>query len=43
MVPLVQNAFNSFGGFSEEDRQKIGWKNAFELFPSLKDKFPGML
>ncbi len=42
LVPTVQKAFDSYDGFNEEDRQKIGWRNAFELFPTLKEKFPEM-
>ncbi|KAK4896560.1 hypothetical protein LTR27_005478 [Elasticomyces elasticus] len=41
-VPIAQKALEDFEGFSDEDREKIGWRNAFELFPSLKKKFPDM-
>jgi hypothetical protein len=39
---MVQKAFTSYPGFTEEDREKIGWRNAFKLFPTLKEKFPEM-
>ncbi|KAK1813218.1 hypothetical protein LTR12_012407 [Friedmanniomyces endolithicus] len=39
-IPLAQKALTGFDGFFQEDREKIGWKNAFALFPSLKEKFP---
>ena len=40
LVPMVQTGFNSFPDFTEEDRQKITWRNAFKLFPTLQAKFP---
>lgn len=40
LLPSVQKAFNEYDGFTEEEKERIGWKNAFELFPSLKEKFP---
>ncbi len=40
LVPTVQKAFNSYQGFTEGDRQNIGWRNAFKLFPTLGEKFP---
>jgi hypothetical protein len=39
---MVQKAFDSYEGFDDEDREKIGWRNAFKLFPSLREKFPEM-
>ncbi len=39
-VPMAQKALIDFDGFSEDDRNRIGWTNAFELFPSLREKFP---
>ncbi|ETI26441.1 hypothetical protein G647_03218 [Cladophialophora carrionii CBS 160.54] len=42
LVPAVQKAFNSYAGFDDADREKIGWRNAFKLFPSLREKFPDM-
>ncbi|EXJ56533.1 hypothetical protein A1O7_06877 [Cladophialophora yegresii CBS 114405] len=42
LVPAVQNAFNSYEGFDDADREKIGWGNAFKLFPGLREKFPDM-
>jgi len=39
-IPVAQNALKKFDGFTEEDRQKIGWRNAFALFPILAQKFP---
>ncbi|KAK1807651.1 hypothetical protein LTR12_018000 [Friedmanniomyces endolithicus] len=40
LFQVAQNALTGFDGFSEEDRQKIGGKNAFTLFPTLRQKFP---
>ncbi|KEF56420.1 uncharacterized protein A1O9_08001 [Exophiala aquamarina CBS 119918] len=39
-VPIAQAALESYHGFTEWDRERIAWKNAFELFPALKTKFP---
>lgn len=39
LIPTAQKSLETFEGFSDEDRQKIGWRNAFALFPSLKEKF----
>jgi hypothetical protein len=41
-VPIVQNAFNTYTGFNDEEREKIGWRNAFALFPTLREKFPDL-
>jgi outer membrane protein assembly factor BamD (BamD/ComL family) len=41
-VPLAQSALNDYDGFSDNEREQIGWKNAFALFPRLVDKFPEM-
>ncbi|KAK5169327.1 uncharacterized protein LTR77_005302 [Saxophila tyrrhenica] len=40
LIPMAQQSLEAFEGFSAEDRRKIGWKNAFRLFPGLKTKFP---
>ncbi|QKX59637.1 uncharacterized protein TRUGW13939_06774 [Talaromyces rugulosus] len=39
LVPSIQDSFKAYEGFTDEEKQKIGWRNAFELFPSLKTKF----
>lgn len=39
---MAQRALTEYDGFTEEDRQKIGWRNAFALFPSVKKKFPDL-
>jgi hypothetical protein len=41
-VPLAQSAVTNFDGFSADEREQIGWRNAFALFPRLVDKFPEM-
>lgn len=40
LIPTAQRSLEAFKGFTDEDREKIGWRNAFALFPSLKEKFP---
>lgn len=42
MVPMGLNAFADFEGFTAEEKSKIDYKNALELFPTLKDKFPDL-
>ena len=42
-IPIAQNAVKQFHGLTDADREKVGWRNAFELFPSLKERFPEMI
>lgn len=42
MVPMGLNAFNEFVGFTPEEKLKIDYRNAMELFPSLREKFPNL-
>ncbi|EXJ67883.1 uncharacterized protein A1O5_09230 [Cladophialophora psammophila CBS 110553] len=42
-IPVAQagiKAFSGNEGFSEEEHQKIRFRNALEIFPSIKAKFP---
>lgn len=36
------NAFQNFDGFTPDEKLKIDYKNALELFPSLREKFPDL-
>ncbi|KPI46058.1 2-amino-3-carboxymuconate-6-semialdehyde decarboxylase [Cyphellophora attinorum] len=40
LVPWIQGRFAKYDGFTDQDREKIGWRNAFKLFPGLAKKFP---
>ena len=38
MIPNELKAVATYPGFSEEDRKKIKYGNALELFPGIKAK-----
>ncbi|RVX69749.1 hypothetical protein B0A52_06394 [Exophiala mesophila] len=40
LVPMAQVALTGFEGFDDAEKEKVDWRNAFELFPTLRANFP---